>query len=109
MFGVFVIVCLLLIAFHIVQKKFPEKLPKKLQTWEFLPKPVFNVLCKVDEENDESETNKVNSSQPRIGSSKVAPLQENFYSQAPNKSSDQVRVVNEANKIESDDENEMNL
>lgn len=41
----FVLIVLILVAFHFVQKKFPEKLPKKFRTWEFLPHLIYDVLC----------------------------------------------------------------
>lgn len=47
MFGVFVLIVLLLIAFSIVQSKFPHLLPEKLRTWEFLPKLVYSIFCRV--------------------------------------------------------------
>lgn len=35
----------LLIVFNLVQKKFPQYLPKKLRTWDFLPRTFRSIFC----------------------------------------------------------------
>ena len=82
-FAVFVVVTLLLVTLNMLQKKLPNKLPEVLRTWEFLPRPLFKVLCQVtvDQEADiESARQSTETKQPKQ-TSRVAPLaKENIYS-----------------------------
>ena len=117
-FGIFVLIVLVLVAFHIVQKKFPNKLPEKLQTWEFLPSTVYDVLClTVPEETPDSEDIEKNvnmkemtieEKQPKkmlVGSaSRVSPLtKENTYVSIKSFNMNQVNEIDETNN---DDLNE---
>lgn len=44
-FGLFVLLTIGLVAFHFVQKKWPNKLPENLRTWQFLPHRLYDALC----------------------------------------------------------------
>ena len=44
-FGAFVLLVISLVAFNLVQKKYPQKLPENLRTWQFLPNRVYDALC----------------------------------------------------------------
>lgn len=118
MFGIFVLIVLVLVAFHIVQKKFPNKLPEKLRTWEFLPSSVYDVLClTVPEEPSDCEDIEKNvyvkemtieEKQPKkmlVGSaSRVSPLnKENTYVSIKSFNMNQVNEIDEANNDDFND------
>lgn len=118
MFGIFVLIVLVLVAFHIVQKKFPNKLPEKLRTWEFLPSSVYDVLClTVPEEPSDCEDIEKNvyvkemtieEKQPKkmlVGSaSRVSPLnKENTYVSIKSFNMNQVNEIDETNNDDFND------
>lgn len=45
---------LALVALSMIQKKYPNKLPEKLRTWEFLPSSLYEVLCLVNPEDEDT-------------------------------------------------------
>lgn len=51
-FGLFVVAAFLLVGLSYIQKKFPNKLPQNLRTWEFLPNRVYDALCFVSESSN---------------------------------------------------------
>lgn len=125
MFGVFVLIVLLLVAFHLVQKKFPNKLPEKLRTWEFLPSCVYDVLCFTlpdecpsDSEDIEKNVNMkemtIEEKQPKkmlVGSaSRVAPItNENAYVSVKSFNVNQVNEIDETNNDDDDSDEPMHF